>query len=788
MNRAVSSPGMRPVSLIRIRGIVQGVGFRPAVWHIAKKLGAEGDVRNDNEGVLIRLADPALTAAFLGHLQESVPPLARIDQIDVLDQLSDEHLAGFSIVESRHGDSNTGISPDAATCPGCLAEIRDPADRRHRYAFTNCTHCGPRLSIIQGIPYDRAQTSMAAFTMCPDCQQEYDSPGDRRFHAQPNACPVCGPQLWLETADGESIETTDAIEQAVGFLRQGRIVAIKGIGGFHLAVDATNSKAVQKLRDRKRRFAKPFALMARNADVIENYCRIEATERELLESAAAPIVLLKMTRQADALPDAIAPGQKNLGFMLPYSPLHHLLLEAFETPLVMTSGNLSDEPQCTDNKDACSRLATIADILLLHDRSIVNRVDDSVVRVVNKQTRVLRRARGYAPASLPLPEGFEDTPSLLALGGELKNSFCLVRNGEAVLSQHMGDLEEFSTYRDFLKNLDLYSELYAHRPESIAIDAHPEYLSSKRGRKLAEEKGLTLYEVQHHHAHIAACLAENGHGLNDGQVVGIALDGLGFGQDRTVWGGEFLVADYNSAERVGHIRQAPMPGGVKAILEPWRNTLAWLLELDDWQKTLEEYGDLPLVEYLQSKPVTSIQAMIAKGINTPLTSSCGRLFDAVAAAAGICADSILYEGQAAIELEALVKKDALDATIGYCFAGGSGQKHIIDPSPMWKQLLADLREQRMPATIATRFHKGLANVICETAIAIAQERNIDRIALSGGVFQNATLLTLVEKQIEQSGYHVMSHSKLPANDGGLALGQAVIAATELINEDNHRCV
>ena len=593
--------------------------------------------------------------------------------------------------------------------------------------------------------------------MCPSCQGEYDSPADRRFHAQPNACPACGPRAWLEDRDGRHIETDDPVATASELLSRGNILSLRGIGGFHLAADATSQNAVATLRERKRRQAKPFALMARDMDVIRRYCDVNEQEAALLRSTTAPIVLLRRKAEASPLPETIAPGQSLLGFMLPYSPLHHLLLESFETPLVMTSGNLSDEPQAIANADARQRLGSIEDYLLLHDREIVNRVDDSVVRVINGRERILRRARGYAPASLPLPAGFGKTPAILALGGELKNSFCLVHHGEAILSQHMGDLEDYTTYEDYLRNLALYTKLFAHEPQSIAVDAHPEYLSSKHGRETADRRGLQLHEIQHHHAHIAACLAENGHGMGEGTVLGIALDGLGYAPDSTIWGGEFLIADYLAAQRVGSFRPAPMPGGTRAILEPWRNTLAQLLQLGDWQALLAEHAELELTRFLQSKPLATVMAMIDRGLNTPLSSSCGRLFDAVAAAAGLCRERIHYEGQAAVELEALLDAQLLAAVEPYPFRIDDAETRLLDPAPMWHALLGDLRHQRGTAIISARFHKGLASGVCMAAEAVAAREGIDTIALSGGVFQNATLLTLV---IVPCLYRILSGRKV----------------------------
>ncbi|MEJ2481217.1 MAG: carbamoyltransferase HypF, partial [Acidihalobacter sp.] len=577
---------------VRVRGLVQGVGFRPHVARLAQALGVDGDVCNDGEGVLIHLwATAAVRAAFLARLEDEAPPLARIEAVETW-PLHDTPPHGFSIRTSEHGAVRTGVVPDAATCDACLRELFDPADRRYRYPFINCTHCGPRLSIQRQVPYDRAGTSMAGFVMCDACRREYEDAGDRRYHAQPNACPVCGPRVWLEpTAGNTALEGEDAVAAAATWLRQGAILAVKGLGGFHLACDAANAAAVNRLRAAKRRYAKPFALMARDPGVIRRYADCDAIEAGLLASPAAPIVLLN-AREDAALPEGIAPGQDALGFMLPYTPLHHLLLAGFETPLVMTSGNLSDEPQCIDNDEARERLSPLVDGLLLHDRDIVNRVDDSVVRVVTGKARLLRRARGYVPAPLPLPPGFEQAPPVLALGGELKSTFCLFKEGQAILSPHLGDLEDARVQAAYEEVLDRFQGLFDFRPACLAGDAHPGYLSTQLGRDRAGRDGLTFTPVQHHHAHIAACLAENGWSLNAGPVLGIALDGLGYGEDATLWGGEFLRADYRAMHRLAALQPVALPGGVRAILEPWRLTYAQLVRLPDWSELRERYASL----------------------------------------------------------------------------------------------------------------------------------------------------------------------------------------------------
>ena len=509
-------------------------------------------------------------------LRRAPPPLARIDNISVEEIPAENAPTGFVITASEASSPHTNITPDAASCSECISDTLNSADRRYRYPFTNCTHCGPRFSIINAIPYDRKNTSMAAFKMCADCQTEYDSPADRRFHAQPNACAVCGPKIWLESADGRDVvrgadapiqDQLDTIDLTCEKIQQGSIVAIKGIGGFHLACDASNAVVVKRLRQRKRRYQKPFALMAKDIASIQNYCEVSNKEAGLLQSSEAPIVILKINNNAD-LPVDIAPGQHTLGFMLPYTPLHHLLMQRLDQPLVMTSGNISDEPQCIDNDDARTRLGDIADYLLLHNRDIFNRVDDSVARVMASEVCMLRRSRGYAPAPLPLPPGFESVPELLAMGGELKNTFCLLKDGLAIVSQHIGDLEDAPTYQDYVKNLLLYKELYEHNPQRFVIDKHPEYMSSKLGRQTAEETHTVLEEVQHHHAHIAACMAENSWPLDAGPVLGVALDGLGYGEDNTFWGGEFLLSNYVDYERLASFKPVAMLGGAQAWLSP----------------------------------------------------------------------------------------------------------------------------------------------------------------------------------------------------------------------------
>jgi len=772
--------------LIRVRGLVQGVGFRPTVWRIAKDLRLAGDVRNDGSGVLIRLwGEASVIDTFCRRLEEECPPLARIDALERAAAGTPAPGDGFLILASDVTAVRTGIVPDAATCPACRAEIFDPADRRYRYPFTNCTHCGPRLTIVRGIPYDRANTSMAGFALCPACNSEYEDPADRRFHAQPNACPACGPRAWLEDAGGHSIEpsaldATDAVDAATRLLAAGRILAIKGIGGFHLACDATNTQAVDALRQRKRRFDKPFALMARDLGIIGRYVRISDQQATLLQSTGAPIVLVDRRDDAAALPPAIAPGQRTLGFMLPYSPLHHLLLEGWDRPLVMTSGNLSDEPQCTDNDDAGGRLGRIADAFLLHDRPIVNRVDDSVVRIMDGAPRYLRRARGYAPAPLALPAGLAPAPPILALGGELKTTLCLLKEDQAILSQHLGDLEDARTAADYEHAVALYRRLFDHAPEALAVDLHAGYRSTQLGLAWAEREGLRLLQIQHHHAHIAAVLADNLWPLDQGPVLGLALDGLGYGEDGTLWGGEFLVADYRDCRRVGALAPTPMPGGTQAILEPWRNTWASLASHIGWEQVLEHWPELELSQWLQRQPLATLERMVAQRLNSPLSSSCGRLFDAVAGALGIRRERISYEGQAAIELEALAGQ-AGGETDAYAFDfRADNDLLLLDPTPLWHALLNDLAKGTDRARIAMRFHNGLTKALVKMTVQLAEDHRLSTIALSGGVFQNRTLFESLAQQLRAEGLEVLAHRKVPTNDGGLSLGQAVIAAASLL--------
>jgi hydrogenase maturation protein HypF len=778
---------------IRVRGTVQGVGFRPTVWRLACDEGLVGEVFNDGFGVLIRTTgNSGAISQFLTRLHREAPPLSQIENVET-QVLNLQDFKDFRIAESVSGENCTRVTPDAAICAACRAEVLDPSERRYGYPFANCTHCGPRFSIVKEVPYDRVNTTMADFPMCASCHSEYLQPADRRFHAQPIACPACGPTIWLEGIDASATPahpaTTKALDSVVELLKNGAVVAMRGLGGFHLACDATNPEAVQRLRRRKHRYGKPFALMARDLDVIRRYSNLTPAEEELLQSPEAPIVLLS-ANGGEKLPPGIAPGLSTVGFMLPYTPLHLLITRQIDRPLVMTSGNISDEPQVTRLDTARSGLRGIADAMLMHDREIANRIDDSVVRIVAGRPSVMRRARGYAPSAVPLPDGFADAPDLLAFGGELKATFCVVKDGAAILSQHQGDLEDVSTFEDYQKNLQLYSKIYDHRPSLLVADMHPEYLSAKLAKQRAAAENLPLLEVQHHHAHIASCLLENGVALDASPVLGIAIDGLGFGDDGTIWGGEFLLADYRGYRRIGAFKPVAMVGGVQAIREPWRNTYAHLKAGIGWDKFVDSFSTLELHRYLNTKPLPTIDRMLETGLNVPLASSCGRLFDAVAAALGLCADQAIFEGQGAMELEALAESwrpSAADWPYDFTITEEpAGELLYLDPLPMWKGLLEDLAGQTTVARMAGRFHYGLAKAIREMVARIratvTADFSLDTVALSGGCFQNKILLEELVRLLEADGLRCLMHAKVPTNDGGLALGQAAIAAARHIED------
>lgn len=763
----------------RVRGLVQGVGFRPFVWRLARRTGLTGEALNDGEGVLIRAwGTAAQLAGFEAALKREAPPLARVEAIERR-PLSGLVPADFRIAASEGGAIATGIVPDAATCPECLAEVLDPADRRYRYPFTNCTHCGPRLSIIRAIPYDRGATSMAAFAMCAACRAEYDDPADRRFHAEPNACPVCGPRLWLSDADGRQIEVEagrDAIAAAAGRIRAGQIVAIKGIGGFHLACDAAHPDAVARLRQRKHRFHKPLALMARDLAMVTAYAEVGATEADLLASAAAPVVVLRRRTDSAPLAPEVAPGQGTVGFMLPSTPLHHLLARELSVPFVLTSGNASDEPQVIDNAEALERLAGIADVWLMHDRDIVSRLDDSVWRVADQTPVVLRRARGHAPAPLVLAKAFDAAPRILAMGAELKSTFCLLQGRSAVLSQHIGDLAETAAHDDYRAMLALYRRLFAFAPEVVAIDQHPDYLSSQWGERLAAECGAAVQRVRHHHAHVAAVLAEHGVSPAAPPVLGIVLDGLGMGERGELWGGEFLCADYRAAERLAAFTAVPLLGGHRAMREPWRNAFAHLHQFVGWDSVERRFADLAIVRLVRGHQPPVLLRMLESGLNAPPASSAGRLFDAAAAILGIRPEGVSYEGQAAIELEALAEPEMAGEDGAYPHELLVGEPPRIGWAPLWAALLDDVGRGTAPGRIAARLHRGVVAAVAQTACELARARHLPTVVLSGGVFQNRILLEGVAQALRDRGLDVLTPRQVPANDGGIALGQAAVAA------------
>lgn len=740
---------------IRVRGQVQGVGFRPFVWQLARRFGVSGTVLNDAEGVLIHAGGGDLDA-FERALATEAPALAVVDAVESIAAEAPER-TGFVISESGARGADTRVTPDAATCADCAAEIADPRERRHGYAFTNCTNCGPRFTILNALPYDRAQTTMAPFAMCDACRAEYEDPGDRRFHAQPIACPTCGPRLWFE-AEGAKV-AGDPIGLAVEYLRAGKILAIKGLGGFHLCCDASNAAAVGLLRSRKHRPSKPFALMAAS-DQIRYYAQVSPEEDALLTAPGAPIVLLRAGSRA--LPGNVAPGMVRLGFMLPYTPLHHLLVAGWGGgPLVMTSGNLSGEPQVIGNDEAREKLGGFADGFLMHDRGIARRLDDGVEMDGVAGPMVLRRARGRVPGTFPLPDGLPDR-QVLALGGQLKSAICLTKNGQALLSHHLGDLDDALSVEEFFKADRDLADLFDHRPEAIAVDLHPDFRATRHGRTRAEGGGLPLVEVQHHHAHMAAALGEVGWA---GQTaIGIVLDGLGLGPDGTVWGGEVLAGGYASAKRVGYLKPAPLVGGDRAQAEPWRNAVVRLdaAGLGDLADRL--FADLPR---------DALRQAAVAGVNAPLSSSAGRLFDAVAACLGLSAVRQSYEGEAAMRLEALAASAV--ATAGAYPYGTDGE--ALDPSPMFQALAEDLDSGVEAETIAARFHGFLVTGFADAARSMAEAFGTDRIALSGGCFQNLTLLSGMMDEL--ADLRIAGPGLVPANDGGLAFGQALVALARM---------
>jgi hydrogenase maturation protein HypF len=765
---------MKEKQLVRIHitGVVQGVGFRPFVYGVAKRLALTGWVRNTSAGVDIEAEGPENALAnFLEAFKDETPPLARIDSLEV-ERDYPRGYRTFEIADSQAlSDAFQPISPDVSVCTDCLHELFDPNDRRFRYPFINCTNCGPRFTIIKDIPYDRPNTTMDKFEMCPACATEYHDPLNRRFHAQPVACGDCGPQIWFE-AEGRRIgEREEALQQARALLVDGGILAVKGLGGFHLACDATNPEAVAELRRRKLRVEKPFGLMMPDLEAVEAYCFLDAAERKLIESAERPIVILN-ERPNSGIAAGVAPGQKTLGVMLPYTPLHYLLIEpggGFPDALVMTSGNLGEEPIITHNDDARQQLARLADAFLLHDREIHVRCDDSVMRIFSDGIYPVRRSRGYAPNPVRLQWKM---PPLLAAGAELKNAFCITNGHYAFLSHHIGDLENYETLLAFENGVSHFERLFRVHPKALAYDLHPDYMATRYIFERAERDDLPKVGVQHHHAHIAACMAENN--LPPQKVViGVAFDGTGYGEDGAIWGGEFMTADYASYQRLFHLKYVRLAGGDVAVRQPWRLALAWLAQAD-----LEWSQDLIPVQHASMRERQVLKQQLSLGLNAPPTSSMGRLFDAVSALAGV-RQEINYEAQAAIELEALVDSQEDKA---YPFAISDC---LINPIPMFQSLVADIRDGVSVNRIAARFHNGIAQMVLQVCRRIRSATGLKEVVLSGGVWQNMTLLSMVVPLLKSDGFRIYFHRQVPANDGGVALGQAVVATARLagLSED-----
>jgi hydrogenase maturation protein HypF len=737
--------------LIRVEGIVQGVGFRPFVYRVAVSLGLAGWVGNDERGVVIDAqGDSERVAELIATVRDQPPPLAVVERLET-QPLSAHAARGFEIRgSSSDGPADTLISPDVATCEDCLRELFDPTDRRHRYPFINCTNCGPRFTIITGIPYDRPQTTMAGFAMCETCRREYEDPGNRRFHAQPVCCPACGPTLRLLSSDGAEAPG-DALAAAVRVLERGAVLGVKGLGGYHLATIADDEAATGTLRRRKHREDKPFAVLCADLASAADIVQIAGAE-PLLTGLSRPIVVLP--RQPDArIARSVAPDTRTLGVMLPYTPLHHLLARDIGRPLVLTSGNVSDEPIAFRDDDALARLAGIADAFLLHDRPIHTRVDDSVLRMAGGSAFPVRRSRGYAPAPLTLPLAV--ARPVLGCGAELKNTVTLARGRHAFVSHHIGDLENAETWQSFIDGIAQLRHLLCIEPEIVAHDLHPDYLSTKWAQAA---DGMDLVGVQHHHAHIASCLVDNGEA---GPVIGVAFDGLGYGTDGSMWGGEFLLADLATFTRLGHLEQVPLPGGAQAIRQPWRMAVAWLIAAYD-----EPPEDLDVLRrHAERWPAV---ASLCRSSLPVGTSSVGRLFDAVAALCGI-RDVVTYEGQAAIGLE----QQADPADSGSYRLPRSGG--VLHGSELIRQVVDDVRAGVDAPVIAARMHRGLARATADTCLALCAKTGCDTVALSGGVFQNALLLGLVVEQLESAGCRVLTHRRIPPNDGGISLGQAAVA-------------
>jgi len=739
---------------VQIKGVVQGVGFRPFVYDLALGNNLKGWVLNDEKGVTIEIeGEKQRVDKFLSGLS-SPPPIARIEKTAVNYRLPLGY-RDFEIKESHKGKEKYAlISPDIATCDDCLKELFDPHDRRFHYPFINCTNCGPRFTIITTVPYDRDNTTMSPFIMCPDCKSEYHDPSNRRFHAQPNACSVCGPTLQLFTNSGKRISALDPLDETIRLLKSGAIIAIKGLGGFHLACDATKEKVVATLRARKYREDKPFALMCRDLGVIESLCTVNDAEKDLLNSKERPIVILPRKRDAK-IASSVAPFQKTLGAMLPYTPLHYLLFQQGICVLVMTSGNVSDEPIVFKNEEALCRLDGIADFFLMHDREIHTRCDDSVAKSLKGTTTFLRRARGFVPFPIKLNKKGKH---ILACGADLKNTFCLTKGEYAFMSQHIGDMENFETMSSFEQGIELFKQLFQITPELVVHDLHPDYLSTRYAMSL----DIPKLGLQHHFAHALSCMAEYG---EVGPGLAIVMDGTGYGDDGTVWGGEFLEVTVQGYKRLGHLKQIPLPGGDKAVWEPWRMAATYLERI---------YGDLqglqlPFAKELDLERWSQLQVAMKARINAPLCSSMGRLFDAVSALLNV-RGIVNYEGQAAVELEQIAKEGELGEYPLKIFE--HEERFIVDPDPIIEGIVEDIQRKENPSVISARFHNSIAQIISQMAVKIRQRNGLSDVFLSGGVFQNTLLLEKTWGILAENGFRVHIHKKIPPNDGCISLGQA----------------
>ncbi|MDJ0583178.1 carbamoyltransferase HypF [Crocosphaera sp.] len=759
---------------IIIQGAVQGVGFRPFIYRLATELNLKGWVNNSAAGVFIEVeGNETILKHFLSRIDSEKPPISQINSLETT-WLETVNYTNFEIRHSSGGEKKAIVLPDLATCTACLQEIFDPNNRRYLYPFTNCTNCGPRYTIIEELPYDRLHTTMKNFTMCESCQAEYENPLDRRFHAQPNACPVCGPKSELWDEKGEILgNENDALNLTINALKEGKIVALKGLGGFQLIVDARNSESIQQLRQRKYRPHKPFALMYSSLEEIKTYCEINDLEGQLLTSPQAPIVLLKRKKSSpylqndfrDNLSPNIAPNNPYLGVMLPSTPLHHLLLHQLDFPIVATSGNLASEPICIDEKEALKRLKNIADLFLVHNRPIIRPVDDSVVRVIAGREMIIRRARGYAPFPITINTQNKDDnfPNILAVGGHLKNTVAILKKNQVFISQHIGDLSTPEALKSFNQVMDSLKGLYDFEPEIIVCDAHPDYVSSQ----YAKAQNLPVITVQHHYAHILACLANNPSLMKEFNlntaVLGVAWDGTGYGDDNTIWGGEFLLVSNKKYERIAHFRPFKLPGGTQAVKDPRRIAISILFEVLGENETIK----LPFLETMATKELNIIKQMLSRSLNTPITSSVGRLFDAVAAMIGIC-ENISFEGQAGIALEHAINDLKIDESYPYQITGLT-YPLVIDWQLMIESIIEDILQKKLHQEIAAKFH----NTLVEIMIDIAQRSQQKNIILTGGCFQNKYLSERAILRLKQEKFTPFWHNNIPPNDGGIALGQII---------------